>query len=269
MKKRFIILIDFSTYSNGLLKYAYDWSKQINAELFLVHRTMVVAPALTTGDIKKKITQIANQDALKKLKDLAEVVLPPNIKVDYFVSEVPLRWTISWLLDKRFENLIFVGLKGTGLLKRILIGSVAADIIAETNNVVVTVPKEITRFSHKKVFVAITDIHSLNILKSNTFLKSITKSASSITFFYIAKPSEITQQIEILLKDFSKPFTKKLKTSFTIYNSFTDIKKEINNKIEEILIVQKGSRLLTDKIFRKILINDLIFKGQTPLIVLP
>ena len=43
----------------------------------------------------------------------------------------------------------------------------------------------------------------------------------------------------------------------------------INNKIDEMLIVQKGSRLLTDQLFRRFLINELVYEGQTPLIVLP
>lgn len=269
MKKRFIILIDFSIYSNSLLKYAHDWSKQINAELLLVHQTIVLAPALTKREIKERIAQTAKHEALQKLRELAEAVLPPNTKANYFASDIPMQWILSLFLNERFENLIFVGLKGTGLLKRIFIGSVAADLIENTNNIVVAVPKEITRFSHKKVFVDITDIHSLNILESNTFLSSIMKSASIITFFYLAKPSENTQHIEKQFKAFSILFANKLKTSFTIYNSFTDIKKEINNKIDEILIVQKGSRLLTDKFFRKFLINELVFEGQTPLIVLP
>lgn len=35
------------------------------------------------------------------------------------------------------------------------------------------------------------------------------------------------------------------------------------------LVVQKGSRLLTDQLFRQFLINELVYEGQTPLIVLP
>lgn len=269
LKKRFIVLIDFSVYSSNLLKYAHDFSKQINAELLLVHQTTVIAPAIANNEIKKRIALQANYEALLKLKELVKNVLPPNTKVDYSVSEVPLQWTLSWLLDERFENLIFIGLKGTGLLKRLFIGSVAADLIENTNNIIVAMPKDIKRFTHEKIFVEITDKHQMKILKSNDFLNYILKGAASITFFYLTKPSENTQQIEKQFKGLSKIFTDKLKTSFIIYNSFTDIKKEINNKIEEILIVQKGSRLLTDKLFRKFLINELVFEGQTPLIVLP
>jgi hypothetical protein len=52
-------------------------------------------------------------------------------------------------------------------------------------------------------------------------------------------------------------------------NPFNDIKKVINNNNGQMLIVQKGSRLLTDHFFRKFLINELVYEGQTPLVVLP
>ncbi|MNE57231.1 hypothetical protein D3C80_1521830 [compost metagenome] len=67
-------------------------------------------------------------------------------------------------------------------------------------------------------------------------------------------------------------FSDRFNTDFAIYegnNPFDDIKKIINNKNDEMLIVQKGSRHLTDQLFRKFLINELVYEGQTPLIVLP
>ncbi len=269
MKKRFIILIDFSAYSTDLLNYAHDWSKQVNAELLLVHQTIALGPALTNHEIKRKIVQRNNYEALQKLKKLVKNVLPPNTKVDYSVSDAPLQWTLSWLLDQEFENLIFVGLKGAGILKKVFIGSVAADVIEKTNNIIVAIPKGITRFSHERIFLTITDKHSLNILTSNNFLSFIFNNAANITFFYLAKPDENTTQVEKQFADLSKLFTNKTKTTFNIYTSFTDIKKVINNNIEEMLIVQKGARLLTDPLCRKFLINELVFKGETPLIVLP
>ncbi|MBK7426529.1 MAG: hypothetical protein IPI60_05615 [Saprospiraceae bacterium] len=89
----------------------------------------------------------------------------------------------------------------------------------------------------------------------------------------MAAPNEITKTIEKELERLTALFKDRFNTSFEIYegsNPFEDIKKVINNKIDEILIVQKkGSRLLTDQLFRKFLINELVYDAQTPLIVLP
>ncbi|MBX2928527.1 MAG: universal stress protein [Saprospiraceae bacterium] len=272
MKKRFIILIDFSEYSSNLIKYACDWSKQTNAELLLVHQSIVLAPALTDNESRKQIAQHTNEEAIQKLKELAQKLIPSSVKVSFNVSESNLQLTLPKLLSEPFDNLIFTGIKGTGLLKKIFLGSVALQVIDSTKNIIVAMPKEIEKFSHDKIYVAVTEKHPLNILELNKFLNFIDNKDTTITFFYLAKPNEKTTGIEKHLKELKEMFTEKYKTSFAIYegnNPINDIKKIINNKIDEILIVQKGSRLLTDQLFRRFLINELVYEGQTPLIVLP
>jgi hypothetical protein len=272
MEKRFIILVDFSEYSENLIKYACDWSKQVNAELLLVHQTVVVAPAFSDNESRATIARHTNDEALQKLKVFAMDIIPSAIKVTYSVSDNPLQLTLPGLLADPFENLIFVGLKGTGLLKKIFIGNVALQVIDNTKSIIVAIPKEISHFSHQKIYVAVTEKHTLNISEFNNYLNFIHKDRTSITFFYLARPNEKTANVENQLKDLVNLFGERFETSYAIYegnNSFTDIKKVINNKIDEILIIQKGSRLLTDQLFRKFLINELVYEGQTPLIVLP
>ncbi len=271
MKKRFIILIDFSEYSGNLIKYAYDWSIRVNAELLLVHQTVILFPALTDHESRASLTQRANEEALQRLKALADII-PESAKISYLVSESHLQLTLHSLLAEPFENLIFVGLKGTGLLKQVFIGSVALQVIDSAKNIVVAITKDISHFSQERIFVAVTEKHPLNILALNNFFNFIDKEKTRITFFNLARPYEKTEQVEKQLKDLASLFGDRFETSYAIYegsHSFTDIKKVINNKIDEILVVQKGSRLLTDLLFRKFLINELVYEGQTPLIVLP
>jgi len=272
MKKRFILLIDFSEYSSNLIKYACDWSKQIKCELLLLHQTIALAPALADVESKQQIIQHANDAALDKLNALAMQLIPPTVNVSCFVSESHIQNTIEKLLAEPFYNIIFTGIKGTGLLKKIFIGSLTLQIIENVENIVVAMPKEISKYSHEKIFVAVTEKHPLNILELNNFFDFIDREKTCITFFYLAKPNEKAKGIEKQLNDLSKLFAARFNTKTAIYegnNSFEDIKKVINNKEEEMLIVQKGSRLLTDQLFRRFLINELVYEGQTPLIILP
>lgn len=272
MKKRFIILVDFSEHSSNLIKYASDWCKQVDAEILLLHQTIVLAPVLADYDIRQQIAENANKKALEELKIIANMQIPDSIKVSYSVSETHLLLTLPKLLAESHENLIFVGLKGTGLLKKTLLGSVAIQVIDNINNSVVAMPTKIDSFSHEKIFVAVTEKHPLNILELNNFLKFIDKQNTQITFFYLAKPNEKPAGIEKQLRELSELFADRFNTGFSIYEgnyAFEDIKKVINNKTNELLIVQKGSRLFTDQLFRKFLINELVYEGKTPLIVLP
>lgn len=272
MRKRFILLIDFSEYSSNLIKYACNWSKQTNAELLLVHQTIVLSPALTDDKSKQEITQYANNEARQKLKALAKTLIPNTIKVSYSVSESHLHLTIDKLLTEPFENLIFVGVKGTGLLKKIFLGSVALDIIDNTKNIIVAMPKEIDVFSHEKIFVAVSEKNRLNVEGLSNFLKFIDNKNTNITFFYLAKPNEETRGMEKQLQKLSEMYADRFNTNFAIYEGkdpYNDIKKVINSNIDEILIIQKGSSFMTDLFFKRFVINKLVYEGQTPLIVLP
>lgn len=272
MKNRFIILIDFSEYSSNLIKYACSWSEQINAELLLVHQSIVLAPALTDNKSRQQIAEYTNDQALQKLKALAKELIPPIIKVSFKVSDSNLEFILPKLLKEPYENLIFTGIKGTGFLKKIFLGSVALQVIDKIKNCIVAMPKEIDSFSHKKIYVAVTEKHPLNVSELNKFLSFIDNKDTTITFFYLAKPNEKTIGIEKHLKELKEMFSNRYNTSFAIYegsNPLDDIKKILNIKFDDMLVVQKGSRLLTDQLFRRFLINELVYEGQTPLIVLP
>lgn len=272
MKTRFIILIDFSEYSAALIKYAYDWSLRYPAELLLVHQTSVMVPALSEARVKETIAKYDNAEAMQKLKQLVAETLPLTALVSYSVSEINLSKVLDKLLQESYNNLIFLGLKGTGLLKRIFIGSTTLQLMNSINNLIVAVPKEVDKFSCEKIYVAVTEKYPLNILALKKYLLFLGKEQAQINFFYLAKPKEQTEHIEKKLIELKQLFSGGFQTSTAIYqgnDAFEAVKKIINNKIEEILIVQKGSRLLNDQLFRKFLINDLVYHGQTPMVILP
>lgn len=272
MKKRFIVLIDFSSYSKDLLLYAADWARSIEAELVLVHKTFVISPALADAESKKAMALAAREEAAHKLETFASELVPPGTIYSVEVTDGALESFLSALLSQPFEHLLFVGLKGTGLLKQLFIGSVALDVIEHTNEVVVAIPKHINRFSHEKLMIAVSDKHAFNVLALNNFLQFLDNQKTRIQFFYLAQPYEKTGNMEKQLKELAALFSARFPTGYKIYEGespFEDIRKVINNKVNEILIVQKGSRLFSDQLFRKFLINELVYEGETPLIVLP
>jgi len=272
VKKRFIVLIDFSEYSNNLVSYAGQWCKKVDAAMVLVHQLNVVTPSLADKAIRHQLASMAVDEAQQKLAALAVTFIPSSVKVTYSATENPLSSTLANFLAEPFDHLIFVGLKGTGMLKKILVGSTALDIINSTKDIVVALPKEVVAFSPEKVFVAVSEKHPLNTAALDKCIKLMKCDHIMITFFYLAKPHEKTDGMQTALNNFSSQFADSFATNTAIYegnNPFEDIKLVVNNKMNEMLIVQKGSRLLTDQLFRKFLINELVYEGQTPLIVLP
>jgi hypothetical protein len=91
-------------------------------------------------------------------------------------------------------------------------------------------------------------------------------------FFNLSRPDDDTTEVEKMLKEHADMFSENYKTFYEIYvsdNPSKNIQNIISGKSNELLVVQKGERLLTDYLFRKFLINDLVYDAKTPLIVLP
>lgn len=272
MKKRFILLIDLSDDSAHLIRYVWDWSQQLNADLHLVHQTEVLLPVLADDASRASVVSHANEEASLRITQLIGATLPTSGNVSYTVSDDPIQRTLKKLLAEPYDQLIFVGLKRAGFLKQIFIGSMAIQVIDKVKNIVVAMPTAMSHFSYESIYVAVTEKHPLNILALNKFLGFIDEGKTAITFFHLSKPTDRTVNIEKQLRGLAQLFSSRYRTSYAIYQgsgAFNDIRKVINNTIDELLIVQRGSRHLTDQIFRKFLINELVFEGETPLIVLP
>ncbi|PKN70746.1 MAG: universal stress protein [Deltaproteobacteria bacterium HGW-Deltaproteobacteria-12] len=272
MKNRFIILIDFSPYSEHLIEFAYTWSKSINAEMLLVHNTIVLLLALTPYESKIELTRIANAEALEKLKKYAESVLPKEASFKFLVSERHLVYQLRALLRGPYNNLVFLGLKGTGLLKKIFIGSEAVKVIDRIDNLIVAVPYKPDCCSHETVYVAVHKNYPLNIIEFNKFLNFGKNQISKIVFFSGLTPDDDLYYAEKYLRDLVDLYSDKYHVSYEKYEAesgFQDLKRVIAGKKNEFIVVQKGSKMFLDQMFRKLLINELVYEGNIPLVILP
>src|SRR5690606_24319550 len=161
MEKRLIVLIDFSAYSGDLLKYAYDWSKKAGGNLILVHHTTAVVPAMADDPTRETLTRATNDDALGKLRKLAEEVLPADANIRYIASEQPVESIISGLQAEPFDDLVFMGVKGTGRRKQIFLGRFVIEVIDRVNSIGVALPRNVTAFVSKKMYVAVSNAFQL------------------------------------------------------------------------------------------------------------
>lgn len=272
MRKRLITLIDFSAQTDDLIRYASDWCIKADAVLHLVHHIPLHAPAMADSDTKRQIAEMAREDAVERLGTLAEALVAEPVKVTVTVSAVRLQVMLSQLLAEPFNNVVLLGLKGTGLLKKLFIGTVALEVIERTHHVVVAMPKDLTVFSHRTVHVAVAEQHPLNMPALDRFLEFLDSRSIGITFLHLALADEDPTGMAHELDTLASAYADRFDTRTAIYQGsdpFADIKCVIGSSTDDLLIVQKGSRLLSDHLFRKFLINELVYEGKTPLVVLP
>lgn len=272
MKKRFIILIDFSDQSENIIKYAYDMSLYTKAELFFIHQTSFLVPSFSDTDSKRDIIKEKNAESLKRLKELVKKYIVDISSVNFHTSEIDIKQTINKLLEQPYEHIIFTGTKRSSKLKRLFIGSKAVQVIDAINNIVLAIPKMLRSFNHQKILIGVSEIHPINILELNKYLSIVEHKKIEITFFSIVKPGENTSNIYKLLNNLVELFAEKFNTNTIIFegtNPIANIRSIIKSDGTEVLVVQKGSRLMYDKIFRKYLINELVYEGKIPMVVLP
>ncbi|HEY8512440.1 MAG TPA: universal stress protein [Cyclobacteriaceae bacterium] len=272
MEKRFIVLIDFSEYSDDLLRYAHDWSTKTGASILLAHKTEVMVPAMADTATRVALAQVTNEEAMKRLEAFAGDILPREAKVDFLASDEPIDKVFDKVRSESTDFLVLMGLKGTGMLKQIFLGSFVIDVIDQANAIVVAMPRHVTQFLSEKIYVAVHSKHQLNTKALDTLLDFTQGQVRAVTFFSMADTKIDLPDMEEYLAQLVKEYSGRLSADYALYygdNVYDSIRKIINNQTTELLVIQRGSESLTHQPFRKFIINELVYEGQTPLVVLP
>lgn len=278
MRTRLIVLIDFSIYSHALVELGIRWCEIANAQLLLVHQVPGIVPAMTNSESKDEIIKEEKNQALAKLERFATEKVPPSIPVHYHVTAGNLLNSIDELLKQEYNDIILVGIKGTGMFKKILMGSTATEVINEINQLVVAVPDKLCAAPHKfcnliprKLIVSLSYKFPLNENAFDNFLTTFKSSLTQIEFISVHSEEKDEKALRYL-ESLSQKYGERIPCSYKVFNGndvFDELKKHVRQDNDTTLVVQKGSRNLTDQFFRKFLINQLVHDGSIPLVILP
>jgi len=114
--------------------------------------------------------------------------------------------------------------------------------------------------------------YPLNLIELNKIIRLNGEEGSKIVFFSVVTPEDDREATERYLKELSQLYSDNKETAYELYlgeKSWRDLKKIIKQKQNEFIVVQRESRMFMDQIARKFLINDLVYEGHTPLIIMP
>lgn len=118
-----LVPLDFSGKSRQALRYAVPLAQKFSAKIHLVHVLSV--------DRKTDKTTLPRlkQEALKRLTQMAEQLLPPKLHTDNLVLTGDPAQQILAAANKFDIDMIVLTTKGSSGLKRILLGSTAEHIM--------------------------------------------------------------------------------------------------------------------------------------------
>jgi len=267
-KNRIITLIDFSDNSETLIKFSSEFSKIIDSTVVFVHKVPGLSPALTDADIKKQEIDIEKEEAQDQLKALAKKYFFRN--GEFLVSEKDILTILDDLKSDNYFDWVFVGLQGKGLLKQIFIGSTALKVIEGSELLTVAVPIQKEIFIPQKLIVAVYYKFPINIAQFNILLSNLSEQIKEIEFVTVITENDDEDESIKYLLDLTLMYSEyhAEMNPFKGKDAFSEITDHMAGKTDVFLVVQKGSRALVDRQFKKFLINDLVYSNSIPLIVL-
>ncbi|MCH6201857.1 universal stress protein [Aquiflexum sp. LQ15W] len=266
------VLLDFSEYSKAELLLAKKMNEWYGHEIVVVHQMDLIVPSLANPDLRLKIIYEQQREISRQWFSLRDSVFDKFSMIKYEIIEDPLVEFLENNLDAAGLDIIMMGLKGSGNLKQIFLGSTVTKIIEHLNRIVIAVPKSLENFEPTKLLVSVHPNFEFNHGSFEVFLKYIPKSIHTIEFMTVARENDDIVEIEDFLKKLTIKEYGNLVNRFVLFKGedvFSQIKTSITQNKEYFLVVQKGGRTFTDKLFRKFMVNELVFDGSIPMIVLP
>lgn len=266
MKNRIIALIDFSAYAPVLQQTCAWFAKVLQADVVLMHQVAGVFPAFSDTNSRRQVVDKEVKLAQQKLEALAEPF--GSNALQYAVSDVPLPEQIRELKREGYADWVFLGLKGTGLLKRWFIGSTALEIIENNNGLTVALPKSESAILPQRLVIAVSENYELNHAQLQQLLSGLKTEISDIEFITVDTGSEgASEQTLVQLQQQYAAYNSSCHT-FTGDNALAEIKNHMLQNKNAYLVLQRGARSFDDTVLRRFMVNELVYNASIPLVVL-
>ncbi len=269
MKRRIIVLIDFSEDSRQLLRFAYHIAAAQKVGMLLLHQSSVPLPGFAGQEIKEKYKSEGTRESLAKLKKFAAELLGEVKGMRFKVSSSHIAETVEELFAANSTDFLFVGVKNKQLIERLFIGDTAVKLVNHTDNIIIVLPENCQQFTLKNFCVGLVEKYSLNTKAFDQVL-ALSGNVERIRFFSIVRPR---QDLSIIKSYLSRHVAK--------YDAFKDVAWEIrpssgeaagmNEYTQEndaVLVLQKGTRKMAD-ILRPFFVSKMLAEAKVPVIVLP
>jgi nucleotide-binding universal stress UspA family protein len=272
MKTRLVLLIDFSPYTETLIKFAKNWSKLTDAEILLLHQVYYSVPAMTDSDSRQRIINYEKTKALQQLNALASDNFKTPVKTSCKVIETAMTFTLPKILSGNYIDLIIMGTKVAGTFSKFFLGSTTLKVIEKLDFMTAAIPLNHQISTPEILTIATHYKFPLNKIDFNYLLKITEKFIESIQFVSVVTPDDDYNMAEKYLKNLYNDYKSVTDASYKLFEGDSvslGLKNYVMNYPNTMLVVQKGSRAVSDHLFRKFIVHELINESSLPLIILP
>jgi hypothetical protein len=137
---------------------------------------------------------------------------------------------------------------------------------------VVAVPKHAFNMSPDTLYVSVYYKYKLNTAEFDKVLHLFGDKIKHIRFLAVVAKKDSMKQTTAYLEELREQYRGEHNVYIEIFkgeDAFYTLKQYMDAHADGMLVVQKGSRSFTNQVFRRFLINELVYDASVPLIVLP
>lgn len=143
--KRILVPVDFSPTSKKAFRFAVNIASKSGGTIVLYHLyTPGTKATLGLGDNIREYNERMEENSLKKLQRLKKKVLADTaeVAVSTVVGRTPVVDNILGFAEHNHIDMIIMGTQGASGLKEVIVGSVAAKIMARSDIPVLLIPEK-------------------------------------------------------------------------------------------------------------------------------
>jgi len=147
--KKVLVPIDFSDYSKNSLRYAVNFAKQFNAEIYLIYvlEPVIYPPDFSMGQIAiPSINAEWDERAREELENLAKTEIPDGINVKTILKNGKPFLEIIDTASEENIDLIIIATHGHSGVEHILFGSTAEKVVRKAPCPVLTLREPVKGF---------------------------------------------------------------------------------------------------------------------------
>ena len=147
--KKVLVPIDFSDYSKSSLRYAVNFAKQFNAEIYLIYvlEPVIYPPDFSMGQIAiPSVNAEWDERAREELENLAKTEIPEGVSVKIILKNGKPFLEIIDTASEENIDLIIIATHGHSGVEHILFGSTAEKVVRKAPCPVLTLREPVKGF---------------------------------------------------------------------------------------------------------------------------
>lgn len=288
-KGKVLIPVDFSDYSMQACEFGFNFAKELNAEVILLHVyfTPIYASSLPYGDVFNY--QIVEDETVQntiqrvhtdlnnlsdKIKSKIEAGLFPNVKFTCKLRDgIPEEEIIRYAKSHN-PQLIIMGTRGKDQKDMDLIGSVTAEVIERSKHTVFAVPENtpFKTFKEVKKIAFVTNFDQRDLIAFDSLIKAFKPFNFSVSLIHLTEVKDTWNEIKLAgIKDYFQKQYPQLNISYDVVeedNILSTFDQYIKEKHIDVITITSYKRNIFARLFNPGIARKMIFHTDTPLLVI-